>query len=207
MAGTMSRADLVADLKASLQDAASVFTATGDADFSRHLTAAALDFGRKRPLVKSAQLTLTAETASYAAPDDLLDFDCELWSSRGRLPKPWEASWPGELPRQSVVGAAGARLIVFNPAPSAAHIAALGSAFDYLYRAAHAIGDTAAGTTIAAGDRGLLLLRAQAEAMREMAFRNISKPTQMRDGYTSQPRNGTPAALYVALLDEFERAC
>ncbi len=206
MAGTMSQADLVADLKASLHDAASVFVAADDADFVRHLNVAALDFGRVRPLVKPGTLTLTADTASYAAPADLDDVDSELWSSRGTMPQPWEASYPGPLPRLRVVGPAGSKLIVFTPSPSAAHILALGSAFQYLYRAAHAIGAAAADTTIAAGDRALLLLRAQAEALRELAMRNIGKPVHMRDGYTGTPRNGTPAALFQVLMTEFEGA-
>ena len=46
MPGTMIEADLVLDLKASLQDAASVFFAGPDADFRRHLGVAALDFVR-----------------------------------------------------------------------------------------------------------------------------------------------------------------
>lgn len=206
MAGTMSQADLVADLKASLHDAASVFTAANDADFVRHLAIAALDFGRVLPLVKTGTLTLVADTASYAAPADLLRIDGEMWSSRGTLPQPWEASYPGQLPRPRVVGASGGKLIVFTPPPSAAHILALGSAFSYLYSAAHAIGAAATDTTIAAGDRGLLLLRAQAEALREMAIRNVGKPVQLRDGLSGTPRNGTPAALYQALLDEFNLA-
>ena len=52
--------------------------------------------------------------------------------------------------------------------------------------------------------RSLLLLRAQAEACRELALRNVSKPVTMRDAVGSQPRNGTPSALYQMLLTEFE---
>ena len=205
MPGTMSRADLVADLKASLHDAAGVFTAAADADFERLLGLAALDFGGKRPLLKSATLTLVADTAAYSAPADLAELHSERWSA-GRLPQPWDAAWPGRPPRQSVVGAAGARQIVFTPAPGAAHLAALGSSFAYEYRAGHSIGAAAADTTIAAADRGLLLLRAQAEAMREVAVRNSAKPVSLRDGISGQTRNGTPSYLYETMLREFREA-
>jgi hypothetical protein len=81
----------------------------------------------------------------------------------------------------------------------------LGSEFRYYYFALHSIGAAAADTTVKASDRGLLLLRAQAEAMKEMAMRNIKKPVQMRDGLASAPRNGTPASLFQALMDQFEK--
>ena len=69
------------------------------------------------------------------------------------------------------------------------------------------LSDTAANTTILAGDRELLLLRGQAEAMRELAMRGVAKPVQLRDGLGMGPRNAHPAALYDALLCEFrERA-
>ena len=42
--------------------------------------------------------------------------------------------------------------------------------------------------------------------MRELAMRNVVTPQAMRDGYSSTPRNGTPAALYEALLAEFKGA-
>ena len=64
--------------------------------------------------------------------------------------------------------------------------------------------DAAAQTTVPEHSRSLLLLRAQAEACRELALRNVSKPVTMRDAVGSQPRNGTPSALYQMLLAEFE---
>lgn len=205
MSGTMSSADLVADLKASLHDAAGVFTAANDADFVRHLKVAAVDLGSRRPLVKSGTLTLVADTDSYDAPADLATFIAERWSA-GRMPQPWESTWPGAAPRQSITGSGATRKIVFTPAPTVAQISVLGSSFAYDYRAAHSIGTAAADTTVAEADRGLLILRAQAEAMREVAIRNAHKPVQLRDGLSGTPRNGTPAALYQSLLTEFREA-
>lgn len=206
MAGTMTRADLVADLKASLQDAAKVFTATNDADFSRHLDAAALDMGRVRPRTMLGTVTLVAEQFNYTAPADLLSYKSDLWGIPGRRINPWETTYPGRLPdvRSAVSGAT--RELHFLPAPTTAQITVLGSAFKFYYFAAHSIGATAADTTMQAGDRGLLLLRAQAEAMKEMSMRNIAKPVSMRDGLSQGTRNGTPQYLFEQLLKMFEGA-
>lgn len=206
MAGTMSRADLLADYKASLQDANKVFTAINDADFSRHLDAAALDMVRVRPRTLLGTITLVAEQYNYAAPADFLTYKSDLWSVSARRISPWEKSYPGRLP--DVVSAVNGttRELHFLPAPTAAQIASLGSSFKYYYFAAHSIGAQAADTTILPGDRALLLVRAQAEAMKEMAMRNIGKPVQLRDGISQGPRNGTPQHLFEVLMKLFEGA-
>jgi hypothetical protein len=207
MAGTMIEADLVADFKASLMAAAAVFEASGDADFKRHLGVAAQAFGRIRPRTLIGTLTLVAEQPDYPAPADFAGFKSSLWgiAPKARV-KPWEKSWPGRLPGvRYIETAADTRKLYLDPPPSAAQISALGSEFRYYYYARHAIDAAdAAKTTILPAERALLILRAQAEAMRELAMRNIMKPVQMRDGVMSVTRNGTPAALYAALLAEFE---
>lgn len=204
MPGTMSRADLIADLKSSMHESAGVFSAANDGDFSRMLDAAALAFVRPRPRTVVGSVTLVADTDSYAAPDDLVDYKSDLWSV-GKMPPPWEPNYPGRIPMVRVAEVSGARRLVFSPAPSAMHLSVLGAEFKFYYFGAHTIGTEATDTTIAAGDRGLLLLRAQAEAMRELSMRNITKPMQLRDGVTSAPRNGQPSYLYGLLLDEFDR--
>lgn len=207
MPGTMNEADLVADLKASLNDARSVFTVAADGDFKRHLAVAALDFARKRARTLVGAIVLIADQASYAAPADLLRFKSSLWGIVPTArPQPWEKNWPGRLPDVRVVEEAAARKLYLEPAPTAAQIAVLGADFRYYYFAGHAVGADAAQTTIFAGERGLFLLRAQAEAMRELAFRNVVKPVTVRDGLSSQPRNGTPSFLHGALMTEFEAA-
>ena len=206
MAGTLSRADLIADLKASLQDAAKVFTAAADADFSRHLDAAALDFGRVRPRTMLGTITLVAEQFNYAAPVDFLSYKSDLWCQPAKRINPWETTYPGRLPDVFTAMNGAVRELHLLPAPTAAQITVLGSAFKFYYFAAHSIGTLAADTTIQAGDRGLLLLRAQAEAMKEMSMRNIAKPVSMRDGLSHGPRNGTPGYLFEALMKMFEGA-
>lgn len=206
MPGTMSLADLVADLKDSLHDAANVFTAPADADFERLLGVAASALGFKRPRRLQGSITLVAGTADYAAPAGMLYLIEDQWAAPSLMPKPWEDAYPGALPRVSVIELAGVRTFLFNPAPTDAHIVALGATYKFIYRAAHSISATAASTTVQADDRSMLLLRAQVEALREVALRNSAKPVAMRDGLSGAPKNGTASYLYEALMREYEEA-
>ncbi len=207
MAGTMAEADLVADLKASLFDAANVFTSADDGDFKRFLQQALPDMQFKRPVTRLGTLTLVADVARYLiAPGDFAALKTDIWREPAKLPKPWEPTWPGALPRICAARDGAAWYMQFEPAPTALHIAALGSDFKYYYFAQHAIGAAAVDTTVNPQDRGLLLVRAQAEAMLAMAMRNSGKQVQMRDGMSGTPRNSTPAALAAQLLQIFRDA-
>lgn len=196
MAGTMSRGDLRTDLKDSLHDAASALS--DPADFDRCLAAAVDDLGLMMPQTLASTLTLVADQAEYVAPADFLRFKMALWGVSTPV-KPWDKNHPGKLP--SVNHAEG--LLVMVPAPSAWQIALLGSNYRFFYFAGYVLDDVAANTTVPAHSRSLLLLRAQAEACRELALRNVTKPVSMRDGISNQPRNGTPAALHAMLMEEF----
>ena len=200
-----SEVDLVADLKDSIHDAANVFTGANDEDFSRMLDAAALDIGRVRPRTMLGTLTLVADQDAYAAPADLLTYKSDLWSVQARRYQTWDANYPGRLPDIRTALNGSTRELHFLPAPTSAQITVLGAAFKYYYFAGHAIGAAAADTTVQPGDRGLLILRAQAEAMKEMAVRNSGKPVSMRDGISNMSRNGTPSYLYEMLMKDFER--
>lgn len=199
---------LVVDLKASLFDAAGAFTAEDDADFRQFLARSLRDMQWKRPVTKLGEVTLVAGTASYslAGLADFAALKMDLWRDVGKLPRPWEPGWPGALPRVSAQQVAGGWELVFDPAPTALMVAALGSSCRFYYFAQHAIGELAADTTVAEPDRGLLLLRAQAEAMLALAIRNAGKPVQLRDGLSGTPRNSTPAALHQTLLQLFIEA-
>jgi hypothetical protein len=203
----MDEASLVADLKASLQDAAEVFTAADDADFKRHLAHAAADFGRRFPRRVRGSVTVEADKAEYPAPAGMLRPLRAAWSDTARRNyRPWDRGWPEPDPRLSLeADDTGARVLVLSPPPSQAQITQLGATFPFVYEAGHQIGTQAADTTISDARRGLLLLRAQAEAMKELAARNLKKPVQLRDGQGGAPRNGVPAALHQQLMDEFER--
>jgi hypothetical protein len=209
MPGTMNEADLVADLKASLNEAASVFTAASDADFKRQLAAAAVAFGAKRPRTLVGSITLVAEQAQYDPPAGLQGVKSHLWGIAPRMKaQPWDKTWTGRLPDLRLVEGAtpAARKLQLDPAPTAHQISALGAELRFYYYGVHAIGADAANTSILPGDRQLLLLRAQAEAMRELAARNIQRPVIVREAVGSQTRNGTPSALYEKFLQEFREA-
>ncbi|MCB5187376.1 hypothetical protein LG200_05075 [Methylobacillus caricis] len=203
MADSMSQADLVADFKASLHDCVGVFKAPDDADFKRILNVAALELSRYRTRTLVGEITLIPGQNAYDAPADFQAFKSPIWGiSR---PQPWEKNWTGPLPRCSCVSNGSISLMQLVPAPTDKQIAVLGSQYKFFYFARHVIGETANDTTIQAADRGLLILRSQAEACKEMAMRNLTKPVALRDGISNGPRNGTPSFLFQALMEQFER--
>ena len=205
MAGTMSQADLIADLKRSVGDASSPFDAPIDGDWKRFLAVALVAMQDKRPRTLLGTITLVAEQLLY--PLALTDFvQYKTHVSGARPPKPWSPCYPGALPRVCAEQDGSTWNLVLDPPPTAAHLSAYGSAFKFWYFAAHALGADDAASTVAAADRPLLLLRAQAECMRELSMRNVNKPVALRDGYSGQPRNSTPAALWDALLREWKAA-
>lgn len=200
----MSQADLVASLKESIHDAANVFTAPSDADFVRLLDVAALALSQYRRRTMLGEITLSETASSYTLPADFVAYKSTLWGLP--MSKPWEPDFPGRLPDFRVVEIGGLLKATFVPGITARLISLLGSSYKFYYYASHVISGTASATTIRSADRGLLILRAQAEAMKEIAMRNLGKPVQMRDGLTGAPRNSTPSALYAALMQEFEQA-
>jgi hypothetical protein len=130
------------------------------------LDTAAADFSRHRPLTKLGKLIAEVGRMVYPAPADIYLFKSSLW---GIAPvakaKPWERHWPGPMPDvRQVYGASGYELHL-TPAPTQLQIMSLGSEFRYYYFATHTIATTRRHDADAG--RSLLLLRAQAEAMRE----------------------------------------
>ncbi len=206
MPGTMSKADLVADLKATLHDVAGVFeSATDDSAFERFLDHALPDFGLKRPLTRLGQVTLVGGENRYPLTDitDFSSYKTDQWGADRPLPKPWDPCYPGARPRVYAIKDTTGWALVFDSAPTALQIGVLGGTFKFWYFARHVIATEAVNTTVSEQDRGLLLLRAQVEAMRELAIHQANKPVRMNDGLSGTPRNSTPAALHRALLDLF----
>lgn len=196
---------LVETLRASLSDAASVLACAGDQPYERFLAHAAQDFHRVRPRRQVGVLDLQAGQSDYPVPADLVAPLAGLWGvDEAQTRRPWDEHWPGQLPRLTLLRLAEDRVLWLSPAPTAAQITVLGSDYRYIYRAAHRIAPSGEQTTIHPGDRGLLLLRAQAEALKDLAMRNMAKPVQLRDGLAGMPRNGHPAALYEQLMKRFE---
>lgn len=204
---TMDRASLIGSLKASLHDMNSIFTAANDEDFGRHLDHAAEAMAReKRQRTKLGKLTVVADQGMYAAPIDLIATKVALWGNPHKLP--YEQGYAGRVPiLRTAEDTDGSTVLVLSPAPNAQQINVLGAEFRYYYFATHAIGANAEDTTIQASDRALLLLRAQAEAVRELMFRNAYKPTTLQASAKSSgsPRNMTPRAMWEALMDEWRR--
>ncbi|MDH5633611.1 MAG: hypothetical protein OEZ10_11525 [Gammaproteobacteria bacterium] len=210
MPGTMSKADLVADLKQSLHDAANAFDRTGleavDNAMARLLNLAAIDLGRLRPRIITSTVTLQAGVADYDLPAGFGGFQvCEWGEDVRRRMMPWEANYPKRLPHATVIaGGVNGKQLHLVPAPTAQQISLLGSTYPFTYRIAHVIDDLAANTTVPDTERALLLLRAQAEAMRELAMRGVTKAYKLKDG-VSQPRNGTASAIWQVMMQDFER--
>lgn len=202
----MGREDLVQSLKYQLNDAASAFTNTDDEDFQRHLDNAALDLGRVRPRKLRGSVTLVAAQPNYAVPATVLRIAGSPWGmAELRDGQPWESDYMGRLPRPTLNGDADELELWLDPPPSVRQIEKLGATYPYTYYAAHVIGDDAADTSVRAEDRGLLMLRAIAEACAELALRGAKKPVNLRDGSNSAPRNATPSALYERLMEQFNR--
>ena len=207
MTGTMNEADLIADLKGILQGASKKFTAPADADYIRHLTLAALDLARVRPRIVTDSITLQADVRLYTAPAGMIRAHQVHWGRQAQLTlKPWDGNYPSRLPTVSLVESPSGRMLALSFAPTSNEIASLGSVFEFDYYASHVIGSDATDTTIQPSDRYLLLIRAAAEALQELALSGSSAPVELgRVAGGSMPRNGTPGALAESLLALFER--
>lgn len=203
----MSQADLVVDLKAILKDSATKFTAASDADFNRHLDIAARDLARVKRRTLLGILTLVADQPNYAAPADILVPKFSLWgSSERKTRRPWQSTWPAILPTMQLTEGASGEEIYLDPAPTAAQIADMGADYKFWYFAVHKVGAAAADTTVKPEHRDLLLIRATAQALTELANNNVAKPVELGGrGVGSMPKNGTPAALADSLMQLFER--
>ena len=202
---SMSQAELVIDLKLMLKDAISKF-GEDDTQFERLLDFSMADMSRVRPRRLVGTVALQAGVGEYAAPVDMVSLEFPLWgNAERRTRKPWESNHPGRAPSVTVFGDAGSKMIALSPPPSATHITDLGVDYKFYYRALHVIGVAAIDTTVEEADRSLLLIRACAQAMNELAANNVTKPVKLGNaGVGSMPKNGTPAALGESLMKLFE---
>lgn len=197
---------LLPDYTASLNEARLVFGEDGSQEqadaLTRHLrTAASAMSIAKRPRTCMGSLSLVADQASYATvPADLLLPKVATWGVSTL--QPWQLP-PGPLPIITLAEFEGVPMLVLNPPPSSCQISAFGSAYAFYYFGAHQITEDAGTSTVQEKDRHLVILRAQAEAMRETAMRNAHKPVTLRDAGGGMTRNMTPSALFEKLLTEF----
>ena len=195
--------DLVSDLKDSLHSSAEFFNGTdadADADFKRHIDVAQRDLSAARPRIKVAELALQADVGDYAnVPADLLETRSPLWGASKGI-KPWDPGHPGTMPRLTILEDADGKKLNIAPAPTTDQIRVLGSTFRYYYTASLAV--DADNLSLSGEQRDLLLLRAQAEAMRELAMQNANRPVQTRTSL-AQSSNSTPGALHDGLMREY----
>ena len=197
----MNRPDLLKAYSDSLLDSQRAFKAD---DFGRHMDTALRELAQFYPRRMLAELNAMPMQREYECPADLIEV---LATHYGRAEKaqrqPWDAGYPTQrLPDVTVkYRADGSRYLQVFPAPSYQLLAQIGAVVGYEYSAAHVVTDTYSSLTPVLVQ--LTILRAQAEAMRELAMRNSSMPTQVKDSLTNTPANGTPSCLYQLLMDEF----
>jgi hypothetical protein len=197
--------ELITDLKASLHDAAQYFQGTDadpEADFKRHLRVAAADLAARQGQTLMGEITLEAGVSIYSGlPADMTAIKAPLWGTQDRVP-PYADHYPGPLPRARLADQSGTPVLYLTPAPTQRQIELLGSSYQFFYSASYWTGDVNDSLDLSTTERELLMLRAQAEACRELAIQNMTRPVETRTSL-SMPRNSTPGALWQALMDEF----
>lgn len=211
--GAMNPIELIAELKASLHSAADFFHGTPesepeagdgdpDSDFKRHLIAATGDLASRRGHTLLGKLHLEPGRAHYTPPADLLYVKTPIWGLDRRI-DPWADNHPGRLPRARLGFDGDQRVMTLLPAPTFDQIQTLGSCYRFYYAANYWDGDLGSDIVGDPDDRSLILLRAQAEACRELALQNMTRPVETRTSL-SQPRGQTPRDLFEALMAEFK---
>lgn len=204
--GDMSRDSILADYKASLLDSAERFTAPANGDFNRHLDAAVVDLSRLHQRILKDSITLTTADDEYPAPAGLRRVTRTLWGrNHNRAARYWDSNFVQSLPTLRAIESASGRVLQLSRLVTASELAEIGAECPYFYEAAHVIGADAVDTSVPDYDRPLLILRAQVEAMKELAMRGVGKPVALRDGVSNTPRNAHPAALADFLMQQFER--
>ena len=203
----ITRVDLATTLRLSLHDSALAFGEDADV-FDRCVDIALKAFTRLRPHRQQVAVPWSFGGSDQDIPAEALRVAVVQWSDR--VISQWRTagylSPPAPLQASIVQGSNGAKLRLAAPlhgkAPSA------GTVYVTLHTP-HTLPLTDADDipqTVPDADEDLLLLRAQAEAMRELAARGITKPVTLRDGQSQGPRNGTPAAMQGRLLQEWQEA-
>ena len=187
-------------LEATMGDALNrVPTAQGSS--ARYIRAAVADMHRIRPRILTTHIQLIAGVERYAMPFDAVMFYRASWVARWSAIEAWDRIGQS-LPVAEIEHADdGSRELVLSPAPTQALIWTVSSAHTVRYKAQHTVDET--GTTVAVEDRRLIILRAEAELMKEIALGNAGKGGNWKGGDRSMPRNATPQATYDRLMADW----
>lgn len=200
----MKRSELLTLFKNSMNNSNRLFKSDGSS-YERHFEIALSDLNLWRPLVIYDALNVAAGQSCYPCPEDLnKPISCFYGRGHKARGNPWDDDYVGQLPEIRVVfNKNRQRSLQLTPPPTDRQIRILGASCSYTYASDHFLSEE--GSSLTSNEENLLVLRAQAEAMREAAINNVTEPQTLREGLTTTPKNGTPAYLYSELLSEFQR--
>ena len=201
----ITRAALAQTLRSSLHDAALAFGEDAEV-FDRCVSTALKAYTRLRPHRLQLAVPWSFGGPDHDIPADVQRVAVVQWSDR--VVDQWldtgQLAPPAVLQASIVQVSSGSQLRLAAPLHGKAPRA--GTVYVTLHTVHTLPYDDVDETpqTVTDADEDLLLLRAQVEAMRELAARGITKPVTLRDGQSQGPRNGTPASMQGQLLAEFK---
>ncbi|AWL12814.1 hypothetical protein HMF8227_02362 [Saliniradius amylolyticus] len=193
---------LINELQISLGDTAEHFEVGGDFSVGgRRLIDAALSaYSQHRPRTKPGKLLLVSGQMNYTAPVDLIGFKMSNWGHSAPL---WQPNRPRSIPRPTLVGERGSYALCFNQAPSLGHIQCFGREYHYLYYAEQSVNENG-DLLLPRTELDLVMLRAQAEAMKELSMHHSNKTVSANNSVASPAKNDKPIYVYQQLMAEFE---
>lgn len=193
---TISKTDLITELKASLTSTTKVLDDFDQDGIYDKLVSAALNvLTSLSPATNVDTITLQANVQVYNAPADLWSYKETSWGMRQPV-EPWDPGFITLLP--SVQSSNGH--IFFSFAPTSAMLASLGSSFTFFYYVLYSE-DAQGNLNVEHTKKSLLLLLCQCEAMKVLMLREPSIQVTAKSGL-SNVRRGDPAKVYTQLLND-----
>lgn len=187
----MNVATLTTHLKTSLGDSDESF----QDDLLRLLTVALDDYSRYKPLTLNASCRISPGKQTYDVPPDFLSFKHTFW---GQSTTPLWSNKPQPLGRPLSTPQG----LQFQQPITPAHIQHYGANYAYLYFAKHKILDN--GDLTLRADHDLLVMRAQAQAMLELALHNADKQAAAHQHIGNQSSNSKPMHIHDMLMATFK---
>jgi len=191
------------ELKQSLINALSASYEFIEGQEERILHIAARELARVKRRVLTDTLMLIPGRTFYDAPEDLIEVKISDWGlQQKRILKPWQVDYPSQLPDIIVVNTSPKQLKL-SYVPQYSQIQSMGEEMLYQYYATHRLSENKSETTVPDDQQDLLILRAQAEAMKILSARFAGSTATAKSTISGIPKIGTPAALYHMLMKEF----